>query len=94
MRHEARPLHAPYFGTEPGQLPACTAQAFSAASKPITCACIAITASRAASSGIWDTGHHDQDNQAAIKPPRWASPGETGPRSAHTLRRHAPAPAP
>jgi hypothetical protein len=48
----------------------------SVASAWITVACIAITASRAASSGIGGTGHHDQGNPAPIKPTRWAGPGE------------------
>jgi hypothetical protein len=39
-----------------------------------------ITASRAASSGIEGTDHHDQDNLVVIKPARWAGPGRiTGP---------------
>jgi hypothetical protein len=43
---------------------------FSAASAAITRACTAITASRAASTGIPGTGHHDQDTHEAIKPTR------------------------
>jgi hypothetical protein len=46
------------------------------ASAWITVACVAITASRAASSGIDGTGHHDRGNPAAIKPTRWAGPGQ------------------
>jgi hypothetical protein len=44
---------------------------FSAAGASITRACITITASRAASSGIDGTGHHDRDNPVVIKPARW-----------------------
>jgi hypothetical protein len=51
-------------------------RALPAASTSITRACTAITASRAASSGIRGTGHHDHDILAVIKPARWASPEE------------------
>jgi hypothetical protein len=44
--------------------------AFSVASTSIILAWTAITASRAASSGIEGTGHHDHHIPAAIKPPR------------------------
>ena len=51
-------------------------RAFSAASISITRACTVITASRAASSGIEGTDHHDQDNLVVIKPARWSRPGK------------------
>ena len=45
-------------------------RAFSAASNSITRACTAITAPRAASTGIEGTDHHDQDTHVRIKPTR------------------------
>jgi hypothetical protein len=47
-------------------------RALSAARVPIILACAAITASRASSSGIRSTYHHDRDILPVIKPTRWA----------------------
>jgi hypothetical protein len=62
--------------------------AFCAASSVMSCPCSAISASRAASSGLAVTDHHHPVIPPVIKPARWAGRQETAParRPAVTAR--------